>query len=183
MKTESRYFFFCLLIIFQLTAFSQEIEEKPRFIDRLSLGGDFSIRFGSVTSLAISPELTFKLNNIISPGVGVTYQYYHLIDFDFSTRIYGYKAFSFLSILQPFFGVVELDRLNLSYFVEEYDPFTKTYSYYESGRFWNTALFVGAGVNLKFGSRGGSRISILYDLNHSSKSPYSNPLFRFGFYF
>ena len=195
-----------LLWIVQV-AFSQEatIQKKHDFWDRVSIGGNLGLQFGSVTDINISPEIMIRVVDQFHLGVGFSYDYlqarqYFLNDtsnqfLDFKANVYGGRIFAryylrelFDNFLGNFFAHGEYEYL---YYTRPYkedpsgaiiDPYGNTYSKGKDVQEVNS-LFVGIGYEQPITKKAFMDILLLYNLNESYNSPYSNPVFRLGFGF
>ena len=178
-----------LFLLLSVTVFSQvEIDkgEKPPFKDRIYYGGGFSVTFGDITSVYVSPIVGYMITRGLSGGVGITYQYYKDKRYtpDLESHSYGPRLFlrqnlNFIPKL-PLFVYGEYESLNFEAY--QYDPATDEY-YLE--RDWYPRLMLGAGLFVPFGRRGGFSFALLYDVIHSgSTSAYNSPwVYRLGFSF
>ena len=171
------------------TSLSGQEPEKMTLRDRIYFGGDFSLMFGTVTFIEVSPIVGYRFTPRFSSGLGVTYQYYREKLYSgtiIRSHIYGGRVFSkylFLKDLNEFIpvglhagmlGYCEYEFLNLeSYFSRVY----------ESGRFWLHSFYVGGGLELAVGRRSRMNLLVLFNLNDTGESPYSNPVVRIGMIF
>lgn len=194
--------------MFSNGAFSQESEAKHKanFWNRVSVGGNVGFQFGSVTSIIIAPEVKVRLVDQLYGGVGFTYEYNSYKDYyldtinqqwlRFKVNIYGGRIFFryyLASLFDNFLGNIFLHA--------EYEYLTYTRPYHYSPTSPNAyifdpagnpylpgnevievnSLFVGGGYKQPVGGKAYIDLMILYNLNDSYNSPYSNPLFRIGF--
>ena len=53
----------------------------------------------------------------------------------------------------------------------------------DEGRFWKPFTLVGAGFNQQVGRNSFMNIVVLWDIDNTISSPYTNPIIRFGFQF
>jgi len=156
------------------SAQQKNIENKGSFKDRIFLGGNLGLQFGTITLIEISPLLGYKITDDFSAGIGFTYQYYKDTRFnpDYSTNIFGGRIFARYYIYQDFFAHSEVEVLN-------YDAY-----YWPSNDKDNitiTNVLVGGGYNQHVSQRASVSIMILWNLNEDINSLYSNPIFRVGF--
>jgi long-subunit fatty acid transport protein len=165
-------FIFSITLILALTnlkAFAQDIEEPVDglpFANRLFLGGNFGLQFGSITFINISPLIGYRITDRLSAGPGVSYMYYS--DWTgYNTHIYGGRIFTMYNILQSVFLYGEYEILNLDRFgfQERIDV---------------TNILLGGGFRQSIGGRAFWNIMGLWNINESVYSPYSNPIFRMG---
>ena len=182
---------FCFLISMAFISFSvygQETE-KMTLRDRIYFGGDFSLMFGTVTFIEISPIVGYRFTPRFSSGIGATYQYYRektYINTVIKSHIYGGRVFSkyiFLKDLNEFIpvgihagllGYCEYEFLSLESF---FSPL------HETGRFWLHSFYLGGGLELPIGRRSRMNLLVLFNINDTGESPYSNPVVRIGILF
>jgi hypothetical protein len=177
--------------------------KQDSFWRRVNVGGNIGFTFGSVTGIVISPEANVRVVNYLYLGLGFTYQYFFQKDYfynqitkdyyDYSSSVYGgriYARYYLRSIFKNFLG-------NLYPHVEyEYLFYTRPYRYDPYGDiidpYFNhfspgktnievNSLFVGAGFSQPLAGRAYIDFMILFNLNDSYNSPYTNPIFRVGF--
>ena len=176
------------------------------FWRRVSVGGWLGFQFGSITSVAISPEVKVRLVDQLYLGLGFTYEYVRYNDFfidvrdgsfvDFSNSIYGGRIFAryylgslFDNFLANVFFHAEYEYL---YSVVPYRQASQgvgylnipyTNNYYVDGRSVSeiNSIFVGGGYRQPIGGRAFIDFLLLFNLNDTPYSPYNNPLFRIGF--
>jgi hypothetical protein len=178
----------CYLIIIatgSIAVHAQETE-KMTLRDRIYFGGDFSLMFGTVTFIEVSPIAGYRFTPRFSSGLGVTYQYYRertYVNTIVKSNIYGGRVFSKYILLKDlnefipvglhagFLGYCEYEFLNLESF---FSPL------HESGRFWLNSFYVGGGLELPVGRRSSMNLLVLFNLNDTGESPYSNPVVRIG---
>jgi len=149
---------------------------EPSFKDRLFFGGNFGLSFGTVTFIDISPTVGYRVNDKVSAGVGVTYQYLRNSRFDLETSIYGGRVFGRRTLNDFLFAQVEYETLN----VEFVDPGDFSFN-----REWVPAFFLGGGLYQPIGRNAALLITALYNVLHDEvRSPYVDPLvLRVGFVF
>jgi len=167
------------LLFFSIESHAQRFidpEEKPPLRERMYYGGNFSLQFGGVTFIDISPLAGVMITDRYSAGIGATYQY---INFRFlntgGRSVYGGRIFNRYNITQNFFAHAEIESLNAEYV----SPGN------ELRREWIPGAFVGGGYFSPAGARGGFNIMILYNLMYDNlRSPYNEPyVIRVGFVF
>jgi len=153
-------------------------EPKMTLKDRLFFGGGFGLQFGSYTNIEISPLVGLKLTPEFQIGAGMSYQFISSDFYDFSTSIYGYRGFSNYLVLSNIFVHAEYESLSLE---SKYFDYLNRYP--NTDRFWVGSFLVGGGYRMMVGERSSVNFMILFNLNETVYSPYSNPIFRLGFYF
>ena len=196
-----------LILLFSLFTYSQEPDRKKNhdFWERVSVGGNLGLQFSAVTSIDISPEIMIRVVDQFHLGIGFSYDYLQSKAFflddttqqflDFKANVYGGRIFAryylrslFDNFLGNFFGHAEYEYL---YYTTPYtpdrsgrysDPFGNLYS---KGRNVQeiSSLFVGVGYEQPLSKRAFMDLLILYNINETYNSPYTNPVFRLGFGF
>jgi len=176
-----------LLLTFALTAFGTAIHaqqsykgDQPQFGSRWVFGGDFGLGFSNYGSnILISPQAGYRITPAWEFGARLTYNYYSYNQpgLKFSTNNYGGGFYTSYEIFRGLFAHVENEIL--SYEQVRLDNLGNT----TRERKIIHSVFVGGGYRQYFSSRGFASITILYNLNETLDTPYSNPLFRIGFGF
>lgn len=179
---------------------------KPRnpdsFWRRVSVGGNLGFQFGSVTGITISPEVSIRTVDHLYVGLRLIYQYYNYKNYfwdntskqylSYESSVYGggiylryYLASLFSGFLANIFAHVEYEYQTYtrpysnSIVGHIYDPYGNTYVPGKSIVEINS-VFVGGGYRQPIGSRVAMDFLLLFNLNDSYNSPYSNPIFRLG---
>jgi hypothetical protein len=166
------------------------------------LGGNFGFQFGTVTGIMISPEVRVRTFDQLYVGIGFTYQYFRYKDYywdlknnqylDFSSNVYGgrlYLRYYLKSIFSNWLGNIfaHAEYEYLAY-IEPYhydpngtiiDPYNNPLAAGKNVVSYNSVL-IGAGYSQPIGGRVFMDILILFNLNNSYYSPYTNPVFRIG---
>jgi hypothetical protein len=154
-------------------------QKKPSFKDKLYFGGGLGLQFGQVTLIDVSPIIAYKLTNRIHPGIGLTYSYCndksYSIPIDYSS--YGGSVFLRIFLFESLYAHTEAEYLNIKVF-----NFTSS-STYQTNRQWIQNYYIGGGYFQKIGERSGIYFTILWNLNQTDLTPYSNPIMRIGFAF
>lgn len=155
-------------------------EDKPPLKDRMYYGGNFSLQFGSLTYIDVSPLAGVMITDKLSGGLGATYQYLNFRRANSSSSVYGGRLFGRYNITENFFAHSEVESLNTAYIVPG-----ATAAQDRLTRDWVTGVFVGGGYFTPFGNRGGANITLLYNLTYDNRrSPYNEPyVIRVGFVF
>ncbi len=151
--------------------------KKKELIDRLTFGGNFGASFGDITFIEISPNVGYHVTDDFILGVGGTYSY--LRDkrrgFNYKTNIFGGRIYAQHIVFENFVAHAEYELLNL----ETIDD--QATNSFELQRRNISSLFVGGGYRSSLGGYSYINLLILYNLNDSRFSPYSNPQIRAGF--
>lgn len=160
-----------MVLISSQALFSQEKQKKAGFDwDRVVIGGNLGASFGEYTFLNLSPNVGYFVNENWIWGVGATYIYYDEPYYG-SSNMYGGRLFSDYFVLRNFILHAEYEVLNLEVF--------DMYGFSE--RMNIGSFLVGGGLRSTLGSRSYASIMLLYNLNESVYSPYTNPILRIGF--
>ncbi|MCL2413755.1 MAG: hypothetical protein FWC94_00675 [Bacteroidales bacterium] len=148
--------------------------------ENLRFGGNFGLRFGTITFIDVSPAVGYQFTNRFLAGVGVTYNYYRDRRFDppFTMSVIGGTTFAQFAVIQipsmHFFLRAEYSLLN-----QEVDFFGQ----YQR-RDWVHYPMVGGGILLPFGRSSGVSIQLMWDLIEKDNSIFPmNPIIRMGFMF
>lgn len=208
MKTKLLIVFVVILAtipLFCIPSYSQTSAQQTseKFWDRVSVGGYLGVQVGNATGIVISPEAQMRIVNQLYGGVGISYQYFWFKNYYYnpmnlsyvssSYSVYGGRLFTRYYLrglvdnaLGNVFAHVEYEYL---YYVNPYrydpkgnliDPTGAKYIKGNSSTEINS-FFVGGGYSQPVGGRAFIDILILYNLNDTYNSPYSNPVFRIGF--
>lgn len=158
------------------------------FGSRVFLGGNLGMQFGSVTLIDVSPMIGYRLTESVDLGISLTYKYYNYKDYfyyvqgnkyyDLETNILGGGFFGRYHFTESFFAHAEVEYLNFNY---------GNYKVYNNGVVKETqnvdvtSIFVGGGIKQAIGRNSFFTLMILYNLNETTYSPYTNPIIRAGF--
>ena len=154
--------------------------KKPRnndIMSRIDFGGYLGLQFGTVTILDIAPMASYRVTEKFHAGLGFTYMYYKDTRYtpDYSASSYGFNIFTRYFIWRDLFAHVEYAPLNVGY-----------YDYDASGRWvkssvWVHDILLGGGYRQRISDRASVNLMVLWNVNESFYSPYSNPIIRIGF--
>lgn len=177
--------YFLPLLLLVLMSFSTQaqkyVDEESTFFERLYLGGNFGLQIGTnITQIEASPAVGYMINNKLSAGAGVIYQYFKAnINtqsrvYEIRTNIYGGKLFGRYNINNFLFAYSEYENINLD---------VVNLNSRELERQWVPGMFAGGGYFQPIGSRSGINFMVLYNFLYDPiKSPYSSPfVLRLGF--
>jgi hypothetical protein len=185
-KMKKKIFLLTFLMLF-IIPFGVMADDDPdvrdlRTRERIMVGGNLGLQLSNInTMFVVSPTIAYRLTNRITPGVGLTYQYYRstgwgsLSGFTSVTHMWGGSFFTRYSFTRQIFAHVEAEALNLdSQMAWRTDPD-------RNARFWEYNYFVGGGYRAPLGPRANLNMMILYNLNGEKSMVYfQNPIFRFG---
>ena len=183
-----------LLGMFTTSIIASEFQDELTLKDRLFFGGNFGLQLGTVTNIEVSPIIGYKVTPRLSGGIGIRYEYYkdsrNIPGYiPFETNILGGSLFSRYILIQNIEEVIGLG-LNASILVQaEYELLSLEKQYFEvpstldDGRFPLHSVLFGGGLYQPVGRRSGLVLMVLWNLNQTASSPYSNPIIRLGFNF
>ncbi|MPM02742.1 hypothetical protein SDC9_48997 [bioreactor metagenome] len=173
MKSILRVFAIILITLSSFAASAQNDDIGSGLKNHLFTGGSLGLTFGNETNIEAAPLFGYHLSNVVSFGIGGSYQYFHSRYYNESMNITGGRAFFRIHPLRPVF-------LHAEYQVLTYKTNIFNAPTYEVQTIVAEGLLVGAGYREYLSDRLSTTIMLLYDLNYTKYSPYSNPLFRFG---
>lgn len=165
--------------------------KKKGFWSKVVFGGNIGLQFGTITLIDISPNVGYLISPRLMAGLGLTYQYYksNLNYYKITSNIFGIRTFANYTVIDnigqnlpiksnfSLYTHVEYEALNLDH------DFSVTASINTVKRFWLHGVLVGGGLKQPIGKRSSFNIEILYNLTADSRTPYNNPVIRFGFFF
>jgi len=173
---------FTFLLVFHFVSNAQYFEnpQKTNTVrDKLFFGGGIGLQFGQVTQIEIAPIVGYRVTNRFHTGIGGTYSYYN--DQTFTTPLnystYGGSIFTRFFLFEGLFAQAEAEFLN----VEVFNFYSQTS--YTTHREWIQNYLIGGGYYQKLGQKSGMFFLILWNLNETELTPYSNPVMRIGFNF
>ena len=185
-----------------IPSLSSKPQRQDNFWRRVSVGGNLGFQVGTVTGITLSPEVRIRAVDQLNVGFRFIYQYYYTKNYFYNTdtredlpyksNVYGggiYLRYYLSSIFDSFLGNIfaHTEYEYLSY-IQPYvmspggkivDPYGNTYRPGNSVIEVNS-IFVGGGYRQPIGNRVSMDLMILFNLNDTYNSPYSNPIFRLG---
>ncbi len=161
-----------LMLFLHSASFAQEEEQeeaKPKFSDRVFVGGNFGLGFGDVTYIDLSPSVGYAITPKLLGGVGAIYQYTRFRRADFSSHTYGGRLFGIYKVFDPFFAQVEYEYLNFEFLN----------AFGESNRASFSSVLGGGGVNQPVSRNLMLMFTALYNFSYYSypleRRPYASP--------
>ena len=183
MKQFNTFLLLILLSAFQINAQtlteSDEPTKKPKkdldILDKLVLGGSFGAAFGDIPFIDISPTVGYLVSDNFLLGIGGKYIYYkdNTPGYQFQTNIYAGSLFGQYYFLENFIAHTEYELMNRG--------FSRDPSRFELERINVHSVFVGGGYRGSLGGNSFVSLLVLFNLNDSEFSPYTNPQIRAGF--
>lgn len=144
---------------------------KPSFTNKLFVGGNLGLSFGSITYVGINPLVGYKFTPRFHAGVSGTYQYREFRPFGRTEKVsfnnYGASVFGRVLVYENFFVYAEQEALHGKW-------------EYNRDAYFISSSFVGGGYLQEFGNAFIS-LMVLFNLNDSELSPYTNPVIRMNF--
>jgi len=207
MKIKALYrctivFILFLFAVQPLTAQEKKNSNPDSFWHRLYVGGNFGFQFGTNTAIDISPKVMVRIVDQFYGGLGFTYEfsryknyYYDTVNrqyLNFDVNVYGGSIFLRYYLSSLFDNWIGNIFAHTEY---EYLTYTRPYVYDPKGSIFDinnntfsrgkekieiNSLFIGGGYKLPVSNRVFLEILVLYNLNESLNSPYSNPVVRIG---
>ena len=150
--------------------------EKPRtpLRDRLFFGGNIGLNFGTLTYIAVSPIIGYRLTDKLGTGLGPTYTYFkdhRDRNYKYETHTYGGRTFLQYQVLESGLLYFEYEMVN----IEVPDlRFTKLFRKNVS------SLFLGGGYTQQFGRSSALTLMVLFNVIESDYQIYENPIIRTG---
>ncbi len=176
-----------LLLISLILVIIPGISKAQRSFDsKFFTGGNLGLQIGTVTLIDVSPIIGYRLTEDIDIGVGLTYKYYNNKNYlqyfnnyyGVESNIYGGSLFARYHITEAIFAHVEVEDLEYSfndYIIYPTSLVTQKKTVEVPG------IFVGIGYRQKLGENSYLTIMLLYNLNETHYSPYTNPLLKVGY--
>ncbi|RPI44367.1 MAG: hypothetical protein EHM46_02960 [Bacteroidetes bacterium] len=177
-----------ILLFLMATLRAQEADRKGK----LYLVPEFWLSLGDRTYIDLAPQMGYHFFDRFSAGTGPHYfflsqraVFYH--PESFQTHGYGWKVFTKFALITHAEEFLPINLFSDLFVHAEYEALSlekaRFYAptYPDEGRFIYHGFLVGGGIAQRVGIYNSISIMILWDLNESSRSPYTNPEFRFGF--
>jgi hypothetical protein len=168
-------------------------KDTPPFKERLFFGGNFGLQFGTITDIQVSPVIGLWVLPRIAVAVGPDYRYYK--DRYDRTSIYGVKGYIQFVVIQDLNSFIPLgvhtgiflhledELLSLKSAFWKPAPSYPNILPYKSDRFYLNTVLAGGGISQQIGRRSSLNFMVLWALNESGYSIYSNPELRISFSF
>ena len=160
-------------ILITSVAFSQAttvmVKDSADVVDkRLKFGCGFGLNFVGGTNIFVAPNLIYDVSNKISLGGGLQASYAGIKDVQ-NTTTFGFNVITQYTPAPIITTLLEFTELRVS---------TKTENLADNvtDKYWDTALFVGAGLNVTSNISIGAKVNLLYD---SDKTVYTSAVIPF----
>lgn len=169
-----------------------QLDEQESRKGKFYLVPELWLSFGSSTYIDIAPMAGYHVSDRLSVGLGPHYIFQsqnanYMIPESYSTHIFGGKAFSRFSVIRHAEEFLPINLFSELFIHVEYEALSLEYKYFGNlgdptdGRFIYNSYLIGGGLTQRVGMYSSISFMVLWNLNESINSPYSNPIFRIGF--
>ena len=164
--------------------------EVPSRQGKFFLVPEFWLSFGTTTYIEVAPMVGYHVNDRLAVGLGPHYIYQSRkatpsYPYSYQTHVYGMKGFARFALITHAEEFLPINLFNDLFAHVEYEGMSLEKDIYyqqgDEGRFIYQAFLVGGGLSQRIGMYNSVSFMVLWNLNESSSSPYSNPVFRLGF--
>ncbi len=154
----------CCFLLFSIQTFSQTttiaVQDSSEVVNkRLKFGCGFGLNFVGGTNIFIAPNLIYDVSNTISLGGGLQGSYTGIKDVQ-NTTTFGFNLISQYTPIKQLTTLLEFTQLRVKTSTENLAENT-------TDRFWDSALFVGAGLNVTSNISIGAKVNLLYDADET----------------
>ena len=168
-----------LIILFQSAHAQPEdgnLQKKSDLKSHLFFGGGFGLQLGSVTLIELSPLAGYKVTPKLAIGLSPTYKYYsyknpYYPSSRLENNVYGGSIFARYMIFENIFAHAEYESLFYNIKVTGYPTDMRQYN----------SVLVGGGYRQQISANAAMNLMLLWNLNDTPDSPYTNPVIRIGF--
>jgi hypothetical protein len=163
--------------------------ETPDRKGKLFLVPEFWLSFGSSTFIEIAPLLGYHVNDRLSIGLGPHYIYQSWKASSYmpgsQTHVFGIKGFTRFALITHAEQFLPFNLFNELFVHVEYEGMSLENGAYSTvgneARYFSNLFLVGGGFSQRIGMYNSVSVMVLWNLNESYNTPYSNPVFRIGF--
>ncbi len=152
------------------------------FQSKWVFGGGFGMGFSTYgSSIQLSPTIGYRLTPKLETGVRLLYNFYSIKQFGIRLNSHSYGGGPYVNydIYRGLFAHAEYELLSFEgFFINNANQQID-----KLDRINLSSVFVGGGYRQYFSTNAYGVFMVLYNLNESINSPYSNPVFRIGFGF
>ncbi len=150
----------------------KEEVSKSRFRENLFFGGGFGFQIGTITSIELLPEVSYRFHPKFYIGIGGHFSYLKNFSYDYQAAVYGGKAFARFYVYNNLFLQGEFELLNVKEF--DFDSLLR----YTGRRIFVSGVLGGIGYRQKLGERSAVLFTLMYNFAITRQTPYLNPVFR-----
>jgi hypothetical protein len=166
----------------------EEMTRKGKFF----IVPELWLSFGSMTYVEVAPLVGYQVTDRLAVGLGPHYIYQSrkatsYYPYAYQTHVFGIKGFARFALITHAEEFLPINLFSDLFAHVEYEGMSLEKQYYyapnfpDDGRFIYQGFLVGGGINQRVGLYNSISIMVLWNLNESTRSPYSNPVFRVGF--
>ena len=163
--------------------------ESPDRKGKLFLVPEFWLSLGSSTFIELAPLLGYHVNDRLSVGLGPHYMYQSWRSTSYlpgsRTHVFGMKGFARFALITHAEQFLPFNLFNDLFAHVEYEGMSLENGIYsmvgDQARYFSQLLLVGGGFSQRIGLYNSVTFMVLWNLNESNTTPYSNPIFRIGF--
>ncbi len=186
-----RYFlWFVLVFCCSMQAIAQD--EIPDRKGKFYLVPELWLTFGTITYIEVAPLLGYHVTDRLSVGVGPHYLYQAqkatpYYPYSYKTHAYGLKGFARFALITNAEQFLPFRLFSELFAHAEYEGISLEKEHYytipnsDEGRFIYHGVLVGGGFSQRVGMFNSISFMVLWNINGSYNSPFSNPVFRIGF--
>jgi hypothetical protein len=161
-------------------------EEPPPLRERIFVGGNFGLQFGTYTSIKIDPVVGIWLTPRLAVAAGPGYEYVKYQNI--STSIYSARGYLQFAVLKDIDKFIPLGVHSSIVFHAEDEILNLDSNYWGNvakgeDRFYVNSLLIGGGLSQQIGRKGSFSILVLWVVTDSGYDIYNNPEIRIGFTF
>lgn len=161
------------ILLYSERSFSQVtnievIDSTAKEPNKLKFGMGFGLNFVGGTNISLSPNLIYNVSNKVAFGGGLQGSYAAIKDLQ-NTTTFGGNIITQYTPVKKITALIEFVELNVSTKTE-----TPTGQVKET--YWDSALFVGAGLNITEKISVGAKYNLLYK---EDESVYTSPVLPF----
>jgi hypothetical protein len=184
-----------LLLVLAVSCASAPLRAQGEMPDRKGkfyLIPEVWLSVGTRSYIDVAPLVGYHLTHRLSAGLGPHYIYMAqkatpYLPFSYHTHLYGGKVFARFSVITDAEKFLPVNLFSELFLHIEYEAISLEKAYFyaptypDEGRFIYQGFLVGGGLSQRVGPLNSISFMVLWDLNESSRSPYSNPVLRFAF--
>ena len=161
------------ILIYSESTFSQVtnievIDSTAKVPNKLKFGMGFGLNFVGGTNISLSPNIIYNVSNKVAFGAGLQGSYAAIKDLQ-NTTTFGGNIITQYTPIKKITTLIEFVELNVSTKTE-----TPTGEVKET--YWDSALFIGAGLNITEKISVGAKYNLLYK---EDESVYTSPILPF----
>lgn len=173
-----KYILSFFIVLLGCTLYGQGgIEKKRNLSEKVFLGGGIGLQFGYVTAVEVLPIVGYRPIDDLYFGLKGKYEYFKHSSYPTGTTIYGGSVFGMYTIFDAMVAYAEYEVLSL-----ESSYFNYPVNMGED-RFLLQSPLIGGGFIQSLGGRSKILLLLLWNIDDSYTSYYSNPIIRVSFLF